>query len=289
MPHWKNTLIIEHGFDRLEIWLDRSEYPGQLDALKAHCRKVKHVVGEMPYNLRWKSQLEIFQPTTECLQELNRALGGTVNAQIAYAEPAIDLIPRSSNITKRLEKTFLESAVPKYLRNPTILVEGTTWYFERPTDDKGQRSERVLVAYADRPSKLNNRRHWKNGLPCLHIEMRLSGAPALQRVGIVSINDLIRFPHSSFWKSRIELYQLPSKTQLGQLVGKIEGKDRDVGDRALVKRATQWMQKHTVAESGQFVLYNALRGFDRRALNSHRVSFKQWLSDAVSSDRTASR
>lgn len=289
MQNRKNTLIIEHGFDRLEIWLDRSEYPGQLDALKAHCRKVKHIVGEMPYNPRWKSQLEIFQPTTECLQELNQALGGTVFTQITYAEPAIDLIPRSSKITKRLEKTFLESAVPKYLRNAAILVEGSTWYFERLTDDKGQRHERVLVAYADKPSKLNNRRYWVKGLPCLHIEMRLSGAPALERAGIHSINDLILFQHSSFWNSRIELYQLPSKTQLGQVVGKMQGKDRDVGDRALVKRATQWMQQHTVAESGQFVLHNALRGLDRRALNSHRVSFKQWLADVVSSDRTASR
>jgi len=100
MQHWINNLILEYGFDRIEIWLDRSEYPGELDALKAHCRNVKHVVGEMPYQPRWKSQLEIFQPTTECLQELKNALGGTVDSEIAYAEIALDLIPKNAKVTK---------------------------------------------------------------------------------------------------------------------------------------------------------------------------------------------
>jgi hypothetical protein len=283
MPHWKNTPIIEHGFDRLEIWLDRSEYPGQLDTLKAHCRVVKHIVGDMPHNPRWKSKLEIFQPTSEFLQELRKALGGTVNAHLAYVEVALDLIPKSAKVTKKLEAAFLQSAVPKHHRRPARLVKGTTWYFDQRFNGKGERRARVLVAYADRPSKLNNRRHWKKGLPCLHIEMRISGPKALELVGIHAIDDLIQFQHSSFWKNHIELYQLPNKTQLGQLVGKMQGKDRKVGDRALTKRATQWMQENTTPETGQFVLYNALRGLNRRALNSHRVTFKQWLADAVSS------
>jgi hypothetical protein len=243
----------------------------------------------MPYQPRWKSQLEIFQPTLEGLRELKQTLGGTVDAHIAYVEIALDLIPKSAKDTKKLEAAFLQSAVPKHHRQPARLVKEKTWYFGLRLNSKGQRRGNVLVVYADKPSKLNNRRYWKDGHPCLHIEMRISGAEALQRAKICSIDELIQFQHSGFWKDHIELYQLPNKTQLGQLIGKMKGKSREVGDRASVKRATQWMQQNTIAETRKFVLYNALRGYQRRVLSSHRVSFKQWLADAVSNDLERSR
>lgn len=281
MPNWIENLIIENGFDRLEIWLDRSEYPGQLAALEAHCRKVQHVVGDMPYNPRWKSQLEIFQPTNECLLQLKTDLGITVAAHISYVEVARDLIPKTVNTSKNLEAEFLKSAVPKHHRKLARLVKGTTWYFGNRLNSKGQRRAQVLVAYSDKPSKLNNRRHWKIGRPCLHIEMRISGSEALQRVGIHAIDDLIQFRHSRFWSDHIELYLLPNKTQLGKLIGRMHGNYNKVSDTALVKRANQWRQQNTTQDTKQFVLYNALHGQQRRALNSHRVSFGEWLAHAL--------
>ena len=281
MPNCISPLIIDHGFDRAEIWLDRSEYPGQLAVLQAHCRAVKSIVGDVPYNPRWKSHLEIFQPTLDCLKQLKADLGTTVATHIAYVEVAVDLIPSTSETTNKLEGAFLRAAVPKHHRREAKRVEGTTWYFESRLNAKGQRRAHVLVVYADKPSKLKNRRHWNKTRPCLHIEMRISGADALQRAGIHAIDDLIQFRHSGFWKNHIDLYRLPNKTQLGQLIGAMQGKRHKVSDTALVKRANQWLQQNTDEEADQFVLHNAVRGKRRRAFDAHRVSFKQWLPNAL--------
>ena len=280
-------ILIEHGFDRIKLWLDHSEYPGDLDEVRMHCGDVVHTVGQMPYGAVWKSSLELYQPTCECLRLVRTALGSEVRIQPDYVEIAIDLIPTPArpHLAKSLERAFLASAVPKYHRREAVCVEGT-WYFERRTEQGVDRRPNVLTCYADRPSKINNKTPAADAVPCLHIEWRISGIQALRRHGLRNLDDLLALKHSQFWPRHIELFTLPGSTQLGRLLGNADGSADDASGQAYRQRAARWIRRHsisTVHGESVFVLYNALRGRNRsrRIFQWQRSTFKRWLRTAL--------
>lgn len=285
-----NRPTIIHGFDRIKLWLDQSDFPGHLDSLRPHCRDVKFKQGQMPYNARWKSALDLYQPTRECLQMLLGILGATVATQLEYAEIDIDIIPPvlRPQLAQKLYRAFIAAAVPKYHRNKTTFVEGTCYFEPRHRLD-GRKRPHVLGVYADRPSKLNNRTVDADDPACLHIEWRVSGVENLMKLGLVTVADLAAFDHAKFWPRHVALYRLPRKTSLGRILAKTAGKDPLVSGTALRRRADRWQKDHIAdtAAQGQFVLYNALRGANvlKRALP--RITFKHWLRDALKASHAA--
>jgi hypothetical protein len=59
------------------------------------------------------------------------------------------------------------------------------------------------------------------------------------------------------WHDNLNLYKLPSKTDLGRLLAKLDGGSPDVSSVAHLKRANRWLDAHRI--DGQFVLHNALK------------------------------
>lgn len=282
---------ILHGHDRIRLWLDQPEYPGDLDSLRPHCRDVQITSGQMPYNARWKAAIDLFQPTRECLDLLQITLGARVAVQLEYVEIAIDLVfPLShSQLIRKLRRAFMAAAVPQYHRREAVLEKGTTWYFERRSRPDGRKRPHVLAVYADRPSKLNNRTVTTGDPACLHIEWRASGVDSLMKLGLATLADLAKFDHAKFWPQHVFLYGLPSKTVLGRILAKAAGKDQSVSGTALRRRAERWQNKHSVPPAptkGQFVLHNALRGEPALKRILPRITFKDWLSDTLKNSQT---
>lgn len=273
---------IKRGFDRIKIWLDHAEYPGNLDDLRPHCGDVQFTCAQMPYNARWKSALELYQPTLHCLHVLGDVLcASSVAYQLGEVEIALDLIPLDSQpgLAKQLGRAFVSAAVPKFHRREALCEKGT-WYFERRTKPNLRPREHVLTVYYDRPSKLDNQRPGTNDAQCLHIEWRVSGVAAMKKLGLYTVDDLIAFRHEKFWPQHVHLYELPRKTDLGRLLTLANGFDASISGSALRKKADRWLHQHTMKSEkcrGQFVLYNALRGTQRRRWEQHRITFKQWL------------
>ena len=176
------------GFDRITIWIDRSELPVQ-DILALHCTSVQMSAEQSPFQARWKLQIELFQPTKECLTLLVEALGHDISAKVTYVEIACDVPASSKYQAQAWLGEFLCSALMRSQQQTVVSVAGT-WYYGRRAVD-GVRCRNVLAVYADRPSKLNNAQPQAGSTVCLHIEWRASGAAALERIGIVSLVDLI--------------------------------------------------------------------------------------------------
>ena len=167
-----------------------------------------------------------------------------------------------------------------YLRQNVIRCEGTD-YFGRRTDENASKRSNVLVVYSDRPSKINNERPDENALPCLHIELRSTGSAALANHGVVSLEDLILFDHESFWNKNIRIYQLPNLTDLGRLLVKLSGSNKDISSTALRKKARKWMNDFR-NDDGDFVMHNALQATPKLVIHLKTLPFIEWLDVMVS-------
>ena len=265
-----------HGVDRIKTWLNHPELPIKPSRLKRHCTDVKVTLGQMPYNANWKLQVELFQPTIKCLELLKAGIGSDVRILINYAEIACDIPATSKKQAKWGQKQFIGSAKMLYQRQNVIRYEGTD-YFGRRESKRGN----VLAVYADRPSKINNAKPAANAKPCLHIECRVRGSTALANHGVVSLQDLILFDHESFWDKNIRIYQLPNLTNLGRLLGKINGSNSDISSTALRKRATKWMNDFR-NDDGDFVMHNALLATPKLVSQLNVLPFNEWLDAMVS-------
>jgi hypothetical protein len=269
------------GFDRITVWLDRPELPISKDLLERHCTEICVHFVQMRYQARWKCRVVILQPTEQCLVLLAESLGQNIAARVTYVEIACDLPAASTRQALLWCDKFLASARPHYQRQPVVRYKTkTTYYYGRRTHN-GKRRSHVQVVYCDSPSKLHNARPPEGSPPCLHIEWRATGSAALERLGIVSLQDLIRFNHERFWNKHIRLYELPKKTQLGRVLAELRDDGTNVSSTALRKRATRWIEKFTIG--GNFVMHNAVR--DSPGIKSHLTekTFAEWLETTVSS------
>lgn len=274
-----NSGEAKYGFDRVTVWLDRPEsLLLQRPLLERYCTRIKIEVCQMPHQARWKCRLEIFQPTRKCLEILQKAVGNDIAVLVHYVEIACDLPPCSKRKALVRRNAFLASAKMRY-QHQSVTRHLCTYYFGRRTDVKKHRPN-VLAVYADRPSKLGNARPAKGTPPCLHIEWRVSGSPALEGYGIVSLDDLIQFDHPRFWNEHIRLYQLPKPTPLGQLLANACGADSGVSGSALRKRAAQWRNKYSLCEN--FVMHNAIRETPGVEKKLKTIAFSAWLEEVIS-------
>src|SRR5262249_32898985 len=61
---------------------------------------------------------------------------------------------------------------------------------------------------------------------CLHMEFRIRGVKALQRIGVNSVKDLIAFDHGAFWEARLKFCTIDTRI-LGRICdGKAERRDQ---------------------------------------------------------------
>lgn len=264
---------IVYGFDRITVWLDRPELPIEITRLKKHCADVVEKLQEMPFNPRWKLKVDLFQPTIEGLELLESALGTEIAANVTKAEIACDIRSTKKGQARNRLKVFLAGAYIPYLRQ-SVQRYLKTWYFGRRATENGIQPS-VLVAYADKRSKLNNAQPAEDDLRVLHIESRKVGTKGLKSLGIISLRDLILFNHQKFWDSNLSMYQLPKLAQLGRLLAADQGRSTDVSDTALRKRAHVWIERYS--NQGAFVLHNALRDYQQLKRHLIKVKFSEWL------------
>lgn len=268
-----------YGFDRVTVWINRPELPISIARLKNHCADAVGYAEQMAYQPNWKFRVEIFQPTSRCLRLLAKALGNDVSTLLTYVEIVCDVAADSKRQAVRWHNAFLASAQMSYQRQPVVFFKNTCYYGRRSAG--GNRQSNVLAVYADRPSKLQNARPAADLPPCLHIEWRASGSNALASLGIIGLDDLIRFDHQRFWGLHVRMYQLAKPTALGRLLARASGSDPAVSGTALRKRAARWAARNSI--SGKFVMHNALLETSAPARRLQKIPFSEWLRVTVSS------
>lgn len=270
------------GYDRLGLYLDHADWPVPIEQLQATCRSIEIAPANIPYHARWKQQIQLFQPTPTALLILDKALKGGVTAAISYAEIAFDVLHPDRQRVKAIRNSFLASVKLHYGREE-VVRDQSTYYFHRRTTGT-TRTPKNLVLYADKPSKLENRHHYRERLPSSHVEMKLSGSDSLEKEGVVSLQDLIRFNHLEFWERNLRLFRVPTQpTKLGRILALAAGASMAVSGTAFRKRANLWLEKHSIVHgrSANFVLHNALLASPKVAQKLPGMTFDEWLDEAL--------
>lgn len=281
-PYHRFTPYAVFSYDRIGLYIDHSDWPLPMERLEAMCGGIKVLPANIPYQARWKQQIHLFQPTAKALRILNDALKGGVAAGLSYAEIAFDVLHPDPQHVKAIRNSFLASVKLRYGRDK-VVRRIATYYFRRRTTG-ATRTPKNLALYADKPSKLDNGSHYLEGLPCAHFEIRISGSDSLEKEGIVSLQDLIRFNHRAFWERNLRLYSVPSQpTKLGRMLALLDGASTEVSGTALRKRAIRWMERHSISheQSMNFVLHNALLASPKLAQKLTQLTFREWLDGAL--------
>lgn len=270
------------GYGRIGLYLDHADWPLPIEQLKATCKSIEIDPANIPFHARWKQQIDLFQPTQATLRILDQAFQGGATVGICYAEIAVDILHPDHRHIKAIRNSFLASVKLSYGRNKVVRKK-STYYFKRRTTGT-TRTPKNLALYADKPSKLHNGCHDIDSLPCCHFEIRISGSDSLENEGIVSLQDLIRFKHRTFWERSLRLYRIPSQpTKLGRMLALADGASTEVSGTALRKRANRWLARHSIkhGQSANFVLHNALLASPKVAQKLTRMTFRDWLDEAL--------
>lgn len=241
------------GYDRVRVLIDHPTLPGPVNRLRRACGGTLEVVpGRLKFNPVWQCTVDLHQPSMLALDIfIEQCLSSQVSAMVTYAEIAHDLIFKHQAAATDYEAFLLERLVVRYQRDFVNRYAATSYYNSRTDAASGKRG-RVVVAYADRPTKL----HTPNfGHPCAHLECRITGSAKLAAVGLASVGDLRNFDFGSFWRSTLSLYDLPKKTEIGKLIGGPGGDE--VSGTALRKRGQRFLDASSI--QGQFYMHNAVR------------------------------
>lgn len=271
------------GFDRVTLWLDRPELPCDEQILKEHCSDIHVYLGQARYQARWKLEVKIFQPTKKCLELLLNALGNTVATKITYCEIAFDLPFSSKRKLRAARNDFLSCAKVRYRRHKVIRHKSTFYYGRRVSGEK--KAGRVTIMYADRPSKLLNARPSDDCMPCFHLEERVTGSQELRNIGIVSLYDLLKFDHLSFWNKHLRFLECGSnKKEFGQVLAMICGAKTDVSDAALRKRTARWFDQYSIGSAlgPILIMHNAMLQTAELERHLLQFTFSEWLDSLVS-------
>lgn len=245
----------------------------------------------MLYSPRWKSVLELFQPTVAALRMIRYSAGSSVAVLPQAIELAFDIVPKLQRpeLVRAIENEVWASVVPRYHRAEAVCERGTL-YFERRTDVDGRDRKNVLVCYSDRASKFSDHPEVAKS-PCVHLEWRINGGPAMLNHGFASLGEIIALSHREFWMRNVHFYNLPRKTDVGRVLAGIAAASPSACGTVLRRRADRWIEAASVERpdrSRQFVLYNAVRG-KRVPWSRFRVPLPAWFSALQGAAHAAAR
>jgi hypothetical protein len=165
------------------------------------------------WNPALRQRVRICQPSHEAVKLLLDLRGDS--AYLNYAEEALDWIfYRPAKLQEARVFTDRHLVKPNH-RQESAYYRGTLYSNRRwaPTN---------LVVYHTRPSK-----RW--GEPCVHLEYRLAGNPALTRANLATFADWLNLDEREFWRERLYLCDV-DLARLGRLLHNQEtGKHRRGG------------------------------------------------------------
>lgn len=260
------------GFDRLFFWFNQALSLSHFKRLDGHCGRYTVRATQPRFQASRKCFLALHQPTHRCLEILRELLGSEINAELTYAEVTRDLqLPQS--VSMQLRQVFARAVQVPYQRALSVDHKGSRYWGIR--SKAGSRQGSVLTLYTDLPSKLHNARPHSDEPPCFHAEWRASGKVSLAKLGLRSVDDLIDFDHEHHWDTRLNLFDMPRKTDLGRLLAECRGGRSDATDTAYRKRATRWIETHS--QDGEFILHNALKSVPKLALHLERTDWSGLL------------
>lgn len=219
------------AYDRLHFWLDHP-----LPLIPAALRDdecVSIISGAMQYGPVWQTKIELLQPDADLLRACSDMAGERHRVMPNYAEIKLDLLTRTRNDAKLLQKILLEHLIVKSSLYPVRIEQGTAYYMP-PTTPSGKPLKFNFVMYADQPSK-------ETGRPCCHLEWRLNSVAALESVGLVALDSCIDFDHRNFWSKRLHLFSPPSKAALARWLAP---ESSAVSSTMLTKRANQFLPQY---------------------------------------------
>lgn len=231
----QNALSLVDGvvlaYDRLHFWLDHP-LPAIPSALHEDDR-VKVIARSMQYHPVWQTKIELLQPDVELLAACSGMIGSRYRTELSKAEIKLDLLTRTRSDAKHLQAIFLEHLLIESSSYPVKIEKGTA-YFKPPTNAHGNPSPFNFVVYSDNPNK-------ETGRPCCHLEWRVSGAAALENIGLITLENCTGFNHRDFWSKRLHLFTCPSKAAIGRW---LQPDNADVSPTMLTNRADKFLKPH---------------------------------------------
>jgi hypothetical protein len=270
-------------FDVLELYLNSAAPDLPLEMLNTLCGGGVFSKPSTPqYQAEWKCKLVMLQPSPEALVLLLASLGSH-RVLITKVEVTLDLRVESEKFARKLKWALLKMMAVKSWRQ-LVLCHKETIYFGRGTrlakpvpSEDGSAAEVELDSDADMESgddEVNQGRKAKGraaprnyviysrlGKPggpweekhCLRLEARFRGKPAIEGIGITTVQCLIDFDHAQFWLDRVRLLVPPSQAEVGARFGPGEA---EVSRTMLTKRGKAWRRQFLV--EGHFCLQNAV-------------------------------
>lgn len=226
--------------------------------LSAHCNDVPKELHHSPkYHPDWACALVLLQPRQQALAAL---LTTQCRVQPSYGEFALDLQVAGRDEAQLLFTLILQMLTVKSWRREVVLYNSYTAYF----------SARCLMSVAkELEAGVQPRREGKNlavyvrrskeGSPfagqwCVHLEWRISGAPALREFcHVVDVAGLVNFDHARLWLRKCSFWREPSLSSWGAWA---DMDDLQVDRKTLVERGREYRDNYV--DGTQFVLQNAV-------------------------------
>jgi hypothetical protein len=188
--------------DRVIVWLKEPLSNSQLRRMRPQC---DHLRVDSSRNLypEYKQQLVITRPRPDLLA----LLAARTDARVTYLEIALDWIFDDED-QKQRASTFLRDHILKPYQRGQLRVVNKTADQLGTLYSGSRRTVNNLVNYDDKPCRITGE------VDCVHTEWRLREV-ALRRIGIWSIDDVLRIDLRRFWADRLRLFTVdPNKLGL---------------------------------------------------------------------------
>ena len=222
------TAIIAY-FDALHCWLPRRLTKRELKRL----RQTGAYVEPKWLRQKWTGQWAQFISVTNVNDAVIRLLAKLPDPYLNYLEVALDWAFKEWRDADDANALIFKHVRKKWHGKQTLFVEKDVTLYSAKRDGK---VKNMLVSYSDLPS-----RHSEHAY-CTHVEWRLWGGRALERIGIYQIADLLEFDFRAFWKKKL-IWNAIDQSQLGR--------------RCCAKESGKLRRKRIIDEFGRdYDLYN---------------------------------
>lgn len=193
--------------------------------------------------------------------------------QVHYVEVARDIIFTTKKQARRAERLFWALVYLHYGRPSDLRI----------FDKKGRRLKGVylyarkkgpknLVTYATRKSKPS---HPYQGLPCLHIEIRLNESASVQDSGLVTCADFEAFDFEQFWADTLRFIRPPrTKESLGKKLKRSRSK---AGPHGLRKRVDMLVKDDAYRINLRFSMHQSLCKIKGLKSKLKTTTFGDWM------------
>ncbi|MBB4391755.1 hypothetical protein [Bradyrhizobium sp. ERR14] len=227
--------------DKLAFWIERSFSEKEKDFIRRECgpggTDLDREEGKRRarFNPKLIQRIETRQPSQDLLKFLSTVPGLYLN----MVEFTLDLIFESEEDRDEMYQYLDRHLVKRNHRGEVRYVKRTRYTDRRwaPTN---------LVMYPPEFAKLTGEVY------CLHLEFRVCGVRALDRMEIRGVTDLVNFDHHAFWAPRLLIKRIGDFARLGRIQSNGERRQRKhTPNKPRIYTTRRGFRYHTDARIGQ--------------------------------------